>query len=74
MTRSVAGMVVLVTGGSAGIGRVTARRLAARGAHVAICGRDPGLLAAAAEAIPGSWARRCDVTVTDPARKYGRRL
>jgi 3-oxoacyl-[acyl-carrier protein] reductase len=40
---------VLVTGGSSGIGRATARQLAALGARVAICGRDEKRLHAAAE-------------------------
>jgi short-subunit dehydrogenase len=63
--RSVSGKVVLVTGGSAGIGRVTARRLARRGAHVAICGRDQDRLDAALAEMPGAWGMCCDVT--DPA-------
>jgi short-subunit dehydrogenase len=65
----VAGTVVLVTGGSAGIGRITARRLARRGAQVAICGRDQGRLDAALAEMPGAWGIRCDVTdPTDRAR------
>ena len=41
----------LVTGGSSGIGLETARQLIARGAQVAICGRDEKRLRAAADAI-----------------------
>ena len=33
--------VVLITGASAGIGRVTAARFAARGARIVVHGRDP---------------------------------
>lgn len=40
---------VLVTGGSSGIGRATARQLSALGARVAICGRDEKRLEEAAE-------------------------
>lgn len=38
--RSFEGQVVLVCGGSRGLGRALARAFAERGAHVAICGRD----------------------------------
>jgi NAD(P)-dependent dehydrogenase (short-subunit alcohol dehydrogenase family) len=41
---SFAGKTVLVTGGSRGLGLVLARHLAAEGARVAICGRDPEAL------------------------------
>jgi NAD(P)-dependent dehydrogenase (short-subunit alcohol dehydrogenase family) len=43
--------VVLVTGGSSGIGRGTAARLAAEGARVAICARGEDRLASAAQAL-----------------------
>lgn len=43
----VGGKVVLVTGGSSGIGLATAERLAQAGAVTLICGRDPQKLAAA---------------------------
>lgn len=46
-----AGRVCLVTGGTAGIGRVIACELAGRGAHVVIVGRDPGRCGAAVQAI-----------------------
>lgn len=45
------GKVALVAGGSAGIGLAIARELVAEGATVAICGRDPGRLAAAREEL-----------------------
>lgn len=63
--RSLEGTVVLVTGGSAGIGRITARRLVRYGARVAICGRDQERLDAALAEMPEAWGMRCDVT--DPA-------
>lgn len=40
------GTTVLLTGGSAGIGREMARQLKAKGAHVILTGRDPARLAA----------------------------
>jgi 3-oxoacyl-[acyl-carrier protein] reductase len=43
----ITGKVAVITGGSAGIGRATARRLALEGANVAICARQPDRLAAA---------------------------
>jgi NAD(P)-dependent dehydrogenase (short-subunit alcohol dehydrogenase family) len=47
----VAGKVVLVTGGSSGIGLASAQKLAAAGAVTLICGRDQAKLAAASELI-----------------------
>jgi NAD(P)-dependent dehydrogenase (short-subunit alcohol dehydrogenase family) len=43
--------VAVVTGGSAGIGLAVAKGLAAEGAHIALCGRDPDRLAAAAAEV-----------------------
>ncbi len=50
---SVEGRIALVTGGSAGIGRMIAEGLAAAGARVYICARNAEKVAAAAEAITG---------------------
>ncbi|HUP44893.1 MAG TPA: SDR family oxidoreductase [Thermoanaerobaculia bacterium] len=52
----------LVTGGSSGIGLETARQLRARGAKVAICGRDAERLRRAADEI-GATAVEADVSV-----------
>jgi len=52
--RRLDGKTVLVTGGSGGIGLVTARRLAADGARVCICGRDPQRGATAVAQIRGA--------------------
>ncbi|MGY1720280.1 SDR family NAD(P)-dependent oxidoreductase [Blastococcus sp. SYSU DS0552] len=53
--------VVLVTGGSAGIGRATVARLAADGARVATCARDGERLRAAVTGVPGVTATEADV-------------
>ncbi|MFI1194550.1 SDR family NAD(P)-dependent oxidoreductase [Micromonospora sp. NPDC020750] len=69
------GRVVLVSGGSSGIGLACAKEFAAEGAHVAICGRDPDRLAAAERELAGVAAGRVsatsvDVTDTDAARRW----
>ncbi len=47
----VAGKVVLITGGSSGIGLATARKVAADGASTVICGRDEAKLAEARRTV-----------------------
>jgi NAD(P)-dependent dehydrogenase (short-subunit alcohol dehydrogenase family) len=49
-----AGLVAVVTGGTAGIGFEVVRALAAHGAHVVLAARDEGRNAAAAEEIRGA--------------------
>ena len=81
MSNGLAGQVVLVTGPARGIGAETARRLAARGARLALVGLEPERLAAlAAELGPGHRWFDCDVTdqgsleraVAGTARALGR--
>jgi NAD(P)-dependent dehydrogenase (short-subunit alcohol dehydrogenase family) len=53
---SLAGRVVLITGGSRGLGLVLAREAAAQGARVAICARDPETLERARASLAASRA------------------
>lgn len=57
----IAGQVAIVTGGTRGIGLAIARRLAAAGALVTVCGRSAG-------AIEGLEAVACDVRDPDAVR------
>src|SRR5690349_5134522 len=59
----VAGKVAIVTGASHGIGRATAKALAARGATVVAAGLDDDALAALADETGGWWL---GVDVRDP--------
>lgn len=58
---SVAGQVVLVSGGSRGIGRAIAAGFVRRGATVIITGREQATLEETAHAIGGARAMVCDV-------------
>lgn len=61
--------VVLITGGSRGLGLVLARKFVAKGAKVAICARDADELQRAVDDLQGRggrvFAATCDVTVED---------
>lgn len=59
------GKVALVSGGSKGIGRACAERLAAEGCDVLIVARTAGDLEATAEAIRQASGRRVEVCATD---------
>jgi NAD(P)-dependent dehydrogenase (short-subunit alcohol dehydrogenase family) len=63
------GKVVLITGGSRGLGLAMAREFGARGAKVAICARDEGELERAQSDLAGRGIRSrafvCDVTYRD---------
>jgi NAD(P)-dependent dehydrogenase (short-subunit alcohol dehydrogenase family) len=56
-----AGCRVLITGAARGIGALTARRLAERGARLALLGIEPDLLAAVAAECGATW-HHCDVS------------
>lgn len=58
---------ILVTGGYSGLGRETARALAAKGAHVIISGRDATKLSAAADEIAEMTGGKVDILVCDLA-------
>jgi NAD(P)-dependent dehydrogenase (short-subunit alcohol dehydrogenase family) len=68
------GKVVLVTGGSDGLGLALCSRLAAEGARVGFCGRDADRVDAAASALRGAGADveavRADVTVPEDLARF----
>lgn len=56
------GKVVLITGGTDGLGAALAERLVEEGALVAVCGRDAGRLAATEQRLRDALVMRADVT------------
>ncbi len=57
-----AGKVAIVTGGASGMGQIIARRLASRGARVAIFDVNDAALATTAQENPNITALRCDIS------------
>jgi NAD(P)-dependent dehydrogenase (short-subunit alcohol dehydrogenase family) len=62
------GKVILITGGTDGLGAALAGRLVEEGARVAVCGRDPGRLAATEQRLrqAGGEVVAVQADVTDP--------
>jgi 3-oxoacyl-[acyl-carrier protein] reductase len=71
MDLGIAGRRAAVAAASSGLGLATAAALAAEGAHVAICGRDPDRLAAAVERIGhGCVGIEADVSTPEGAAAF----
>ena len=74
MDLGLSGKKALVTGGSRGIGRAVAHTLAAEGADVAICARNPQTLTEATDALRAEgtrvFARPCDVGEASAYRAF----
>lgn len=65
MDLGLGGRVALVAAGTSGLGLAAATALAAEGAHVSVCGRDSGRLAAAVAALERAGPGRVLGTVAD---------
>lgn len=65
--QNLAGRTALITGGYSGLGRETARAMAAKGAHVILSGRDATKLSAAADEIAEATGARVDTLTCDLA-------
>jgi 3-oxoacyl-[acyl-carrier protein] reductase len=75
MDLGIAGRRAAVAAGSAGLGLATSAALAAEGARVAICGRDPGRLAGAIEGLatgtgPAPVGIEADLSTAEGARRF----
>lgn len=70
MDLGLAGRRAAVAASSAGLGLASARALAAAGVRVAICGRDPERLRAAAADLPGAVALEADVGTMEGATRF----
>jgi NAD(P)-dependent dehydrogenase (short-subunit alcohol dehydrogenase family) len=65
-----AGQTVVVIGGSAGMGRETARQVRARGADVILVGRNPDRLREAAAEVGAAGTASFDATDTDRLQEF----
>jgi NAD(P)-dependent dehydrogenase (short-subunit alcohol dehydrogenase family) len=65
--RDLSGRTAFITGGYSGLGKETARAMAAKGAHVILAGRDAGKLDDAAREIGEATGARVDTIVCDLA-------
>jgi uncharacterized oxidoreductase len=66
---ALAGKVVLITGGTSGIGYALAQQFHAAGARIVVCGRSQERLEAARRALPDILGVRCDVTDVEQIRR-----
>jgi NAD(P)-dependent dehydrogenase (short-subunit alcohol dehydrogenase family) len=71
MLRSVKDQVVVITGGSSGYGKATARRMVEEGAKVIITGRDENALLRSCDEIPGLDACRADASKWEDWQRLG---
>jgi NAD(P)-dependent dehydrogenase (short-subunit alcohol dehydrogenase family) len=69
-----AGRIVVITGGSSGIGLAAARTLAAAGDQVVLLGRNPAHLREAESLVPGSRTYQADFARLDDVRAVAKRL